>query len=103
MSVLETTKSGSTTAKSPKTKRTDSPNPNALPYTDRFPQRHIGPGPAETTEMLGVVGFANLDQLIDQTVPEKIRLAQPLRLPAGRSEHEVLAELKTIASQNQIF
>src|SRR5205085_2100289 len=36
-------------------------------------------------------------------VPAQIRLGRPLQLPAGRGEHEALAALKTVASQNQVF
>src|SRR5206468_9371671 len=44
-----------------------------------------------------------LDSLIDDAVPSQIRLTRPLRLPAARSEFEVLAALREIASQNQVF
>ncbi len=53
--------------------------------------------------MLELLGFANLDALIDTAVPAQIRSAKPLQLPAGCGEHQVLAELKTIAAQNQVF
>ena len=53
--------------------------------------------------MLELLGFANLDALIDTAVPAQIRSAKPLELPAGCGEHQVLAELKTIAAQNQVF
>src|SRR4029079_9049742 len=36
-------------------------------------------------------------------VPKQIRLSKPLNLPAAQSEFEVLRELKSIASQNQVF
>ena len=53
--------------------------------------------------MLDFLGYANLDALVDEAVPAQIRLRRSLELPAGRSEHEVLAALKEIAAQNQIF
>ena len=40
-------------------------------------RRHIGPSPAEMAEMLKAVGVANLDQLIDETVPDAIRQVEP--------------------------
>jgi glycine dehydrogenase len=73
------------------------------PHPDRFVRRHIGPRPADTGEMLKQLGYASLDAMIDAAVPKPIRLARPLQLPAARSEHEVLAALKEIASQNQVF
>ena len=33
--------------------------------------------------MLGVVGAKSLDALVDETVPESIRLARPLEPPRG--------------------
>ena len=53
--------------------------------------------------MLNLLGYPSLEALIDEAVPSQIRLRRPLQLPAARSEHEVLAALKEIASQNQVF
>jgi glycine dehydrogenase len=72
------------------------------PHPDRFVRRHIGPRPADAGEMLKQLGYASLDALIDAAVPKPIRLGRLLQLPAARSEHEVLAALKEIASQNQV-
>jgi glycine dehydrogenase len=74
-----------------------------LANTDSFAQRHIGPGPASLQDMLESMGFASLDELIARTVPPHIRLQRPLQLKKSLSEHEVLQELKSIASKNQIF
>jgi len=73
-----------------------------VPHPDPFVRRHIGPRPADAGEMLKQLGYASLDAMIDATVPKPIRLGRLLQLPAGRSEHEVLAALKEIASQNQV-
>jgi glycine dehydrogenase len=72
------------------------------PHPDPFVRRHIGPRPADAGEMLKQLGYASLDAMIDAAVPKPIRLGRLLQLPAGRSEHEVLAALKEIASQNQV-
>ena len=53
--------------------------------------------------MLSLLGYPSLEALVDEAVPAQIRLRRPLQLPAARSEHEVLAALKEIASQNQVF
>jgi glycine dehydrogenase len=74
-----------------------------LPHPDQFPRRHIGPGPEETREMLGLLGYPSLDALVNDAVPAQIRLQRPLQLPPARSEYEALAALKGIASQNQVF
>jgi glycine dehydrogenase len=76
---------------------------NLTASPDRFVHRHIGPRPADVGEMLKQLGYASLDAMIDAAVPKQIRLAHPLQLPAARSEHQVLAALKEIAAQNQVF
>ena len=53
--------------------------------------------------MLSLLGYPSLEAMIEQAVPAQIRLRRPLQLPAARSEYEVLAALKEIASQNQVF
>lgn len=68
-----------------------------------FRQRHIGPSSSEVQEMLDMLGLQTLDALIDQTVPQAIRQNLALNLGAERSEHAALAELKEIASKNQVF
>jgi glycine dehydrogenase len=70
---------------------------------DEFPRRHIGPNADETREMLRVVGYPELEALVDDAVPKQIRLKHPLNLPAGRSEHDLLSALRDLASQNQVF
>jgi glycine dehydrogenase len=72
-------------------------------WTDRFIHRHIGPNAKEVAAMLKVVGYESLDALVDATVPKGIRLAQPLNLPAPRSEYGLLNEMREIAAKNQIF
>ena len=70
--------------------------------TDTFVPRHIGPSEDEVREMLEFLGLASLDELTDATVPEAIRLRRPLQLGPPRGEHELLAELNTIASRNEV-
>src|SRR3954454_11606735 len=70
---------------------------------DSFIPRHIGPSEAEVAEMLALLGYATLDELIDATIPAPIRLRRPLAIHAGRSEHEALAAMKAIARKNRIF
>ena len=76
---------------------------NALAHPDQFVRRHIGPDAAETGEMLSLLGYKNLDELIDAAVPQKIRLDKKLNLPAARSEFDALAEIRRIAGENKVF
>jgi glycine dehydrogenase len=68
-----------------------------------FIQRHIGPSSEDIQQMLEVLGFSSLDDLIDKTVPKAIRLNQTLQLPEAQTEYAALAKLKQIASKNQVF
>src|SRR5690606_27255378 len=55
---------------------------------------------------LPIFGVDSLDALIDQTVPESIRLREPMRLTGlsdGRGEFETLCELREIASKNKVY
>lgn len=68
-----------------------------------FVHRHIGPSESEIARMLEVVGVDSLDALVAEGVPENILLKEPLAIDKSRSEEDMLAELKEIAGQNQVF
>ena len=89
--------------KDERTNRSSSPHIGALPSSDEFQRRHIGPSDEERQRMLELLGFSSLDALIAAAVPARIRLSAPLQLPAARTEAGVLGALKEIASQNQVF
>jgi glycine dehydrogenase len=72
-------------------------------YQEKFEGRHIAPSEADTAEMLKVTGANTLDELIEQTVPAKIRLKNPLNLPAAKSEFNYLKDLKQTASKNKVY
>ena len=69
---------------------------------DSFAHRHIGPNKVARAAMLAELGFENLDELIDATVPKNIRLDRPLDLPAAKSESEALEELRTLSKKNTV-
>jgi glycine dehydrogenase len=77
--------------------------PVSLDHPDRFARRHIGPDEQQVDEMLRSVAASSLDELIDQTIPATIRWRRPLRLPAPKSEHELLEQLHSIASKNEVW
>ncbi|GAA0672852.1 aminomethyl-transferring glycine dehydrogenase [Kitasatospora atroaurantiaca] len=74
-----------------------------LEQASPFETRHIGPDAAAQDKMLAHVGYGSLDELSDAAVPEAIRSLTALGLPAGRSEAQVLAELRELASRNQVL
>jgi glycine dehydrogenase len=70
---------------------------------ESFSTRHIGPDPTERDAMLKATGAASLDALMEEAIPQRIRLSKPLALPPGQSEYEYLRELRTVAARNQLF
>ncbi|MBD1394248.1 aminomethyl-transferring glycine dehydrogenase [Mucilaginibacter glaciei] len=74
-----------------------------IDYQEKFQQRHIAPNQADTDKMLKTIGVDSLDELISQTVPDKIRLKNPLNLPAAKSEFDYLNTLKQTASKNKVM
>jgi glycine dehydrogenase len=77
---------------------------NVSNYQD-FEDRHIGPSSAQESEMLSVLGYSNMESFISDVVPSNIAIAQKLDqvLDAAKSETEVIAELRALASENQVF
>ena len=67
-----------------------------------FVRRHIGPSPEDIEKMARAVGAESLDHLIDQTVPESIRLRASLNLPAARSEEVALRDLREMMERNEV-
>ena len=67
-----------------------------------FIDRHIGPDDQAVAHMLATIGYESLDALSDAVVPGVIRWREALAIPAGRTEPEVTAELREIASRNRV-
>jgi glycine dehydrogenase len=76
---------------------------SSLLESDTFVRRHIGPNAAEVGEMLEALGYDSLEALIEATVPAAIRMERPLEIGPARTEPDVLAEIRAIALQNQVY
>ena len=72
-------------------------------YQELFEDRHNGVQDQEFNEMLDAVGVLSINELIDQTIPASIRLANPLNLPAPQSETQFLSTFRKLAGQNKVF
>ncbi len=77
------------------------PTMEELEGRDAFVRRHIGPTEDDLDGMLGVIGVASLDELIDRTVPDDIRLVDDLDLPAPVGQKGAQDELRAMASANR--
>jgi len=72
-------------------------------FKENFTRRHIGPNSSELNIILSTIGVKSVEQLLEQTIPEKIRLKNELNIPEGISEMEFLKEIKKLSSLNQNF
>lgn len=70
---------------------------------DKFENRHIGPRPEDREKMLKVIGVRTMEELIDKTIPDDIRLDRELDVGQTWSEHKLIHEIKAIASKNKLF
>ncbi len=73
-----------------------------FPRYDRFESRHIGSGGPDLAEMLKTVGVHSLSELIQQTVPDQIRLKKDLQIPEALAEFDYLNMLAEIARANTV-
>ncbi|MFH0733995.1 MAG: aminomethyl-transferring glycine dehydrogenase [bacterium] len=71
--------------------------------TDQFVNRHIGSKNDDVDVMLNLLGIKTLDELIEKTIPEKIRNSDLLNDEEGLSEFEYLLEITKIAKKNKLF
>lgn len=68
-----------------------------------FTSRHIGPRQEDVQQMLDVIGVKDLDQLIEQTIPDAIRMKGRLDLREAMSEQAYLAHIHGISEMNQVL
>ena len=64
-----------------------------------FIKRHIGPSEEDQLKMLKKLNYNSLDDLINNTVPEKIQFKGELNIGEPNSEYEALRKLKGISKK----
>lgn len=74
-----------------------------IKHPDFFVDRHLGPTAHEQEKMLKSLGLNSLDELVNQTIPGKIRLEKELSHKEALSEYDYLQMLKGKAAKNKIF
>ena len=71
--------------------------------TTTFANRHIGIAEKDLPVMLEKIGVSSLDELINKTIPAKIRLKERLPLAPAMTEHEFAAHINALAAMNKQF
>jgi len=73
-----------------------------LEQTQDFIRRHIGPNAEQTQTMLNDIGAETVDDLINEIVPDDIRLTQLPAIEESKTEVQALSDLKAVASLNKV-
>ena len=71
--------------------------------TDAFVERHIGPNEEEIKKMLATIGVTSIKKLLEETIPETIRLKKSLALPEGISEHKFSQIINRLGRENKAY
>ena len=70
---------------------------------EQFVCRHIGVNEKDIEKMVSTIGVSNLEQLIEETIPNNIRLTHELDLPEAMTEREYAEHIAEVASKNEVF
>lgn len=83
---------------------------SSLKPSDSFVPRHLGNNPKHIDEMLEVIGVKSIEELMDQTVPQNIRLKPEdafkhngKEVVGIESETMTMAHLRDLAKTNKVF
>lgn len=68
-----------------------------------FTRRHIGVNDHFERQMLDYLGYQNMDDLIEDTIPSNIRLDQSISIGEGMSEMEYGNHITALANKNKQF
>ncbi len=71
--------------------------------TEQFALRHIGIREKDLEHMFQTIGVESLEQLMNETIPEEIRLQEPLKLDKPISESDFLNQLQILSKKNKVF
>lgn len=70
---------------------------------EQFLSRHIGPRENDVKEMLKVIGVDSVETLLQETIPDNIRIKELLDLPKALTETEFYARIKELGSKNKLY
>lgn len=74
-----------------------------LRKTDAFAHRHLGPRDKDVAAMLETLGLNSLDALVDEAIPDAIRMDGKLNIASPLSESELLDDLRELGTHNKVF
>ena len=75
----------------------------SMEHPDKFVNRHLGPREEDITAMLEAIGVESVEKLIQETVPQSIRLTEKLEIDPPISEYKFIEHLKGLASRNKVY
>ena len=71
---------------------------------DSFVDRHTGLNSKEDLQqMLATIGVGSVEELLQQVIPQNIRLKKALDLPEAMSEYEYASHIAALAAKNRTF
>lgn len=71
--------------------------------TNFFALRHIGPRATDLQHMYDTIGVKDMDQLLYETFPDKIRLEKDIELDPAMTEYQYLAHINELGAKNKVF
>lgn len=74
-----------------------------LEMRGNFINRHIGPNPQQTQDMLAELGISELEDIIELAIPANILNHEPLKLTETVSERAVIKHLRKMRERNKVF
>jgi glycine dehydrogenase len=82
---------------------TSRPSLAQLEMRGNFINRHIGPNPQQTQDILAELGINELEDIIDLAIPANILNHEPLKLTETISEGAVIKHLHKMRERNKVF
>lgn len=76
---------------------------NNLNHPDKFVNRHIGSQEKNIKLMLEAVGASSINELIEETIPENIRLKNLPKFDEPISEFQLIEKLRKIGKKNKCY
>ena len=70
-------------------------------YSDEFSQRHNSISDDDQKKMLSEIGVKSIDELINLTIPDSIRLKSELNLDPAKTETQFLKSFKNLVGKNK--